>query len=304
MITIKQLEAFYWSAELAGLEAAALRLNTTQSAISKRLQELESVLGFELFDRSRRRAQLTARGEELLSHAKEMIDLRTRIMDMSKAHPVAPRTLRLGVTELTALTWLPQLIQRIRGSHPGVTLEPVVDTSAHLIESLKLGGLDMVVVPDAFRDAQFDIVPLDSVEYSWMCNPSYLKESAPLPLKELTNYTIIGQLNASGLGMIMKRWLTDNRVNIDSTLSSSNLTALASLTMSGMGISYLPRKIFEANVTSGQLSVIRTTPAIPRIPYVIVNQKADADDFLRFVISVAVDTCDFNRVLPNYFSVR
>eukprot|EP01042_Synura_sphagnicola_P026054 gene26054-33545_t len=124
MITIKQLEAFYWSAELAGLEAAATRLNTTQSAISKRLQELESVLGFELFDRSRRRAQLTARGEELLSHAKEMIDLRTRIMDMSKAHPVAPRTLRLGVTELTALTWLPQLIQRIRGSHPSVTLEP------------------------------------------------------------------------------------------------------------------------------------------------------------------------------------
>ena len=162
----------------------------------------------------------------------------------------------------------------------------------------------MVVVPDAFRDPQFDIVPLDSVEYSWMCNPTYLKESAPLPLRELTNYTIIGQLNASGLGMIMKRWLTDNRVNIDSTLSSSNLTALASLTMSGMGISYLPRKIFEANITSGQLSVIHTTPAIPRIPYVIVNQKVDADDFLRFVISVAVDTCDFNRVLPNYFSVR
>lgn len=304
MITIKQLEAFYWAAELAGLEAAAVRLNTTQSAISKRVQELESVLRLELFDRSRRRAQLTPRGEELLSHAKEMIDLRTRIMDMSRAHTLAPRTLRLGVTELTALTWLPHLIQRIRGSHPGVTLEPVVDASANLVEKLKNGGLDMVVVPDAFRDPQFDVVPLDFVEYAWMCSPSYLKENATIPLKQLTSYTIIGQLTGSGLGMTITRWLNDNGVSFDSTLSSSNLTALASLTMSGMGISYLPRRIFEPNIASGQLSVVTTTPAIPRIPYVIVTQKGNVDDFLRFVISVATDTCDFSRPLPSYFSLR
>ena len=41
MFTYKQLEALYWIAELGGFAAAARKLNTTQSAISKRVQELE-----------------------------------------------------------------------------------------------------------------------------------------------------------------------------------------------------------------------------------------------------------------------
>ena len=43
MITFKQVEALYWISELGNFAAAADKLNTTQSAISKRKNELESV---------------------------------------------------------------------------------------------------------------------------------------------------------------------------------------------------------------------------------------------------------------------
>ena len=304
MITIKQLEAFFWTVELGGLEEAAARLHTTQSAISKRVQELEAALGVELFDRTHRRARVTPQGQEVLPLAAELLTTRTRIMDVAAATKHPPRTLRLGVTELTALTWLPQLIQRVRASHPHVTFEPIVDTSARLLERLKASGLDLAVVPDAFRDGQYDTIPLDSVEYAWMCSPSYLSDVTSMKLQELQGYTIIAQLHGSGLGHIVSRWLSDNQVNINGALSSSNLTAIASLTLSGMGISYLPRGIFETIIQSGQLQVIKTTPAIPRIPYVLMCRKGAADDFLRFVTSVVTDTCDFTRMLPGYFSVR
>jgi len=304
MITIKQLEAFLWTVELGGLEEAAARLHTTQSAISKRVQELEAALGVELFDRTHRRARVTPQGKEVLPLAAELLTMRTRIMDVAAATKHPPRTLRLGVTELTALTWLPQLIQRVRASHPHVTFEPIVDTSARLLERLKASGLDLAVVPDAFRDGQYDTIPLDSVEYAWMCSPSYLSDVTSMKLQELEGYTIIAQLHGSGLGQIVSRWLSDNQVNINGALSSSNLTAIASLTLSGMGISYLPRGIFETIIQSGQLQVIKTTPAIPRIPYVLMCRKGAADDFLRFVTSVVTDTCDFTRMLPGYFSVR
>jgi DNA-binding transcriptional LysR family regulator len=304
VITIKQLEAFLWSAELGGMEEASVRLNTTQSAVSKRVQELEAALNVQLFDRTRRRAQVTSQGQEILPLAREVLHLRSRIMDVAAATRLTPRTLRLGVTELTALTWLPQLVQRVRGSHPHVTFEPIVDASGLLIDRLRSMQLDMAIVPDAFRDPQFDIVPLDSVEYAWMCSPSYLPAVPSMKLHELQGYTIIAQLHGSGLGQIMKRWLSDNRVNIDGALSSSNLTALASLTLSGMGISYLPKKIFDLLISTGQLQIIKTTPAIPRIPYVLMYRKGTADDFLRFVTSVATETCDFTRMIPGYFPAR
>jgi len=301
LITLKQLEAFYWSDELGSFDAAAVRLNTTQSTISKRVQELESALEVMLFDRSRRRAQLTARGEELRALAAEMLALRTRIIDISRAQPVAPRTLRIGVTELTALTWLPGLVQRIRGAYPHVTLEPVVDTSVTLTRKLKEGELDVVVTPDAFRASQLEIVPLDSVEYAWLCSPDYLPDGEALTLPQLAQYTIIEQANASGLGNLLSQWLLAHNVKLESKLASSNLTAAASLTISGVGICYLPRRIFDDTIAAGKLRAVRSTPAIPRIPYVLMFERARSDDFVRYVASVATDTCDFTRMSPSYF---
>jgi len=304
MITLKQLEAFFWTAELGGLDPASRRLNTTQSAISKRIQELEGVLGIELFDRSRRRAQITPQGERLLALARETLSNRDRIMDLSTALTPTARTLRLGVTELTAMTWLPTWIRRIRGSHPQVSLAPVVDTSVRLVESVRAGELDLAVVPDAFREARFEVVPLDSVEYAWMCSPAYLDGVDDLPLRELAEYTIIVQLHASGLGDMVGRWLKENNVQIEDSLSSSNLAALASLTLSGLGISYLPRRMFDPVIASGQLKVIHSTPALPRVPYSMLYDRSTADDFIRFVTSLATDTCDFSRAWSAVMPVR
>ena len=304
MVTLKQLEGFFWAAELGGLEQAAVRLNTTQSAISKRLQELEVLLGVPLFDRTRRKAAITPQGERLLIMTREILEVRDRIMGMSATMTPTLRTLRLGVTELTAMTWLPALIQRIRGSYPEIALEPAVDSSAHLMEELARDELDMVVVPDTYRDAQFEVIALDSVEYAWMCSPGYLDSPAELPLRDLCQHTIIVQLYASGLGDMIGRWLQDNRVKIENTLSSSSLTAIASLTLSGLGISYLPKRIFDNLVSAGQLRLIRSTPPLPRAPYVMMYKKAHADDFLRYVGSLATDLCDFTRTAPAYFSFR
>lgn len=304
MVTLKQLEGFYWTAELGGLEQAASRLHTTQSAISKRLQELESLLDVVLFDRSRRKAMITPQGERLLVMARDILEMRDRIMDLGSMTSPTLRMLRLGVTELTAMTWLPALVQRIRATYPDVTLEPAVDSSAHLIEKLAADELDMVVVPDTYRDSQFELVALDSVEYSWMCSPGYLDGVDEIPLKELCTYTLIVQLHASGLGDMIGRWLQDHRANIENALSSSSLTAIASLTLSGLGISYLPRRIFDNLIATGQLRVIRSTPPLPRAPYVIMYKKARADDFLRYVASLASDLCNFTRTAPAYFATR
>jgi DNA-binding transcriptional LysR family regulator len=172
------------------------------------------------------------------------------------------------------------------------------------MESLKADELDLVIVPDAFREPQFEIIPLDSVEYAWLCSPGYLGDPAPLPLQELGRYTIIVQRHASGLGDLVRRWLEDNGVAVENSLSSSSLTAIASMTLAGLGISYLPRRISDPLIASGQLRIIHSEPALPRMPYVVLYKKAKADDFMRFVASLATDTCDFSRTMPGFFPAR
>lgn len=295
MISLKQVEGFYWVAELNGVERAARHLNTTQSAMSKRIQELEATLGLELLDRSQRRIRTTPDGDRVLVLAREMMTLQKRMLQLGKAAKPAAQVLRIGVTELTAMTWFPVLTERMKTMSEAVVLEPHVDASAHLVRQLMEDSLDLAIVPDAFRNPVFQVVPLDVVEYAWMCRPGHLETDKPLPLEDLANYTMIDQVHGSGLGDILRRWLGDRRVNVSNTLASSSLSAVAALTIAGHGISYLPRRMFDPLITSGRLRILDTKPKIPRIPYVIMFKKSRGDETISSVTSVITDACDFTR---------
>lgn len=71
--TIEQLRYFVATAEEGSMSAAARRLGKAQSAVSTAVGLLEADLGFALFDRSRRNAQLTDSGEVMLIEAKELL---------------------------------------------------------------------------------------------------------------------------------------------------------------------------------------------------------------------------------------
>ena len=60
-------------AETGGFTAASARLGRTQSAISVRIQDLESQLGHKLLERSRRGVTPTDAGERLIAHARRLL---------------------------------------------------------------------------------------------------------------------------------------------------------------------------------------------------------------------------------------
>src|SRR6185295_19796075 len=108
--SLKQLEAFYWTAILGGFTEAAGRLNLAQSTISKRIAELEAVLNVQLFDRSTHAPRLSQAGEASLPIAADMLTLEHRLREAIGGPATFAGPFRFGVTELVALTWLPKLI--------------------------------------------------------------------------------------------------------------------------------------------------------------------------------------------------
>ena len=88
MLTFKQIEALYWTVRLGTFAASAQKLHTTQSAITKRIQELEADFDIALFDRSGYRAELTARGHEIYALAEEMLGHRDRLLVRLKGQHV------------------------------------------------------------------------------------------------------------------------------------------------------------------------------------------------------------------------
>jgi DNA-binding transcriptional LysR family regulator len=295
MITLKQIEALKWVAQLGTFERAATKLNTTQSAISKRIKELESAAGVPVFDRSQRSARLTEKGEHLVALAQQMLALQERMLDLKDAQEIPARRLRLGVTELTALTWLPQLVSALRESYPMVMIEPEVDMSRDLYDRLQEDKLDIVVIPEAFSDPQITSLRLAEIQNVWMASPNLIRNRRVISLEELANYTILIQGSRSGSGLYVSKWLKSEGIILPRMLSCDSMIALLGLAVAGIGVSYLPKQCFRPLVSDGTLKIIRTKPALPLVPYAAMYRNDRPIAFTRLVAQLAQVSCDFSR---------
>ncbi|MGJ5207880.1 LysR family transcriptional regulator [Bradyrhizobium sp. HKCCYLR20261] len=297
MITLKQLEALHWIAELGTFERAAAKLNTTQSAISKRVQELEASARVPLFDRRQRGARLTERGEEILALGRQMLTLQEQILALRDGRQSPARRLRLGATELSALTWLPRLVSAIREQHPAVVIEPEVETTRTLYDRLMDGSIDLIVVPEVFSDPDVTSVRLAEVQNVWTARPGLVRSRRSLGFEELGEYTLLMQGRRSGQGLYINRWLTANGVAFKRAITVDNLTALVGLAVAGLGISYLPQRCFRPLFAEGKLSVVPVKPALPAVPYSAMYRNDRPSALTAVVAELARRTCDFSRQL-------
>jgi DNA-binding transcriptional LysR family regulator len=296
MLTFKQLEAIYWIAHLGGFSQAAHKLHTTQSAVSKRVHELEMLFETELFDRSQRSARLTEKGEEMFVLAQKMLQQRDAAVEQFSRPEVFERRVRVGVTELTAMTWLPRLVDLIQQCYPKVIIEPDVDLSVSLREKLLADEVDLMIVPDAFADSRFAQKALGEVDNAWMCKPGLLNTSKTLRLHELATHRMLTQGDKSGTGLIYDRWMKALGVQPAHTIKSNSLIALIGLTVSGLGVSYLPKKCLAPMLKDGMLEVIKTTPTLPPTAYVAMYKGEQRSTLVSSIIMLAQECCDFTRM--------
>ncbi|MGU7770503.1 LysR family transcriptional regulator [Burkholderia sp. MR1-5-21] len=298
MLTFKQMEALYWIVQLGSFEAAASRLNTTQSAVSKRIQELERAFDLTVFDRTHRSARLTDKGEELFDHAKELLERRDQIVERISSKEALVRQVRIGVTELTALTWLPRLIAAIQSAYPKVRVEAEVDLNAALRDRLAADTIDLIVVPQIHATESFAATPVGEVDNAWMCAAGLAPNRKTVTaLADIAQFPLILQGGLSGTGYLYTRFLQEHGVGMQRILTSNSLIAQIGLTLSGLGVSYLPKACVAHLVACGALDVVRTRPALPPVRYVALHRAERAHSLNAEIARLAAQSCNFDTNL-------
>lgn len=296
MMTFKQLEAFYWVVQAGGFAQAAERLHTTQSAVSKRVQELESLFKTDLFDRSQRSARLTDKGEDMFLIAKRLLEHRDAAVEQFHRPEELERHIRIGVTELTAMTWLPRLVSAIQTKYPRVIIEPYVETSVMLRDKLLVDQVDLMIVPQVFDDQRFVSKRIGTVQNAWMCKPGLTGKRRRLSMQELAKYRLLTQDDRSGTGQLYNQWLRSMGIHPENTVFSNSLVALIGLTISGMGVSYLPKKCLGNMIESGALQVLEINPALPPATYAALYKVDRKSDWIESIAYLAQESCDFGTI--------
>lgn len=156
ILRMQQLDMLLHLMENRSISETADKLGLTQSAVTKSLKELESSFSVRLFDRTSRGLRPTAYGEVLERFAHDAV------IGLQSAHE-AIRALRFGERGHVGLGLVPgasqglvaQTLQRIRATHPELSIALQVDLTEPLLDALHAGLIDIALVhPSAALDLE------------------------------------------------------------------------------------------------------------------------------------------------------
>ena len=123
----ENLRTFIRTAESSSFSAVAKQLNLTKGAVSQQIKNLESELGFKLFDRIPRGVALTRKGGELFEISKTAFGDIDRAI--SRLQQTGENFVTIAVSTYFASRWLSPRLMNFMKDHPDIKLKifPMVD---------------------------------------------------------------------------------------------------------------------------------------------------------------------------------
>ena len=145
-LTVQQLEYLVAAAASPTRAAAAAGLGVTPSALTQGLAELERRVGVPLFERHGRQTRLRSQAAEVLAHARRVVaETRDLARWAETRRSGSAGTVRLGTIDAVAVHHRADAIRRYRRVSPDLDLRLTVAPSGALLDSLRVGDLDLVV---------------------------------------------------------------------------------------------------------------------------------------------------------------
>ena len=259
-VTIAQLEAFYWVAELGSVHGAAARLNVTQPTLSLRLRKLETELATPVLERHGRGVRVTRAGHAFLARAKPVLDAYAHLLKAAPPAAISGR-LRIGLAEGFAVACLRHFVPALAKRYPLLHPEWTVTTSSALEQELLQGGLDMAVLIDPVGDRALRLVPLGTQPNTWAGTPALSKRARMSP-RELARFTVITTPPPTSMYRNTLAWFASADLKPGPLCICTSVNAAAQLVAAGIGVGIFPKRMIEAYRPSGAIAAISTRPAL------------------------------------------
>ncbi|WP_375287087.1 LysR substrate-binding domain-containing protein [Sphingomonas sp.] len=254
---IRQLRYFVAVAEELNFSRAAERLNVSQPPLSVQIKGLESSLGTQLFNRDRRRVELTKAGEVLLAEARtvlagvEWAQEQTRRAGRGEAGGLV-----IGFTSSVPLRQsFATLLRRFRDDYPEVAIETRMMSTSDQLDALAERRIDVGVLRPAYwyqppQGVSLRPIWYDPIDVFLPADHRLAHETTAIDLSALREEQFIAFGADHGCGlyehMLMLCGQSGFHPKVVQTVSVA--ASIAGLVAAGGGIALLPRCLAQAGV--------------------------------------------------------
>jgi DNA-binding transcriptional LysR family regulator len=286
---LRHLRYFVAVAEELHFTRAADRLNMSQPPLSQRIMELERELQVTLFERTRRRVELTAVGAHFLDCAREVLArLDAGVETVRQIARNETGHLVIGWEPLVELGSVPRLIHGLRQQDPAIRVEIRTLVSTDLLCALRNGRIDAAFVspPESQDDLAVHVIEREPL-LAVLPDAHRLAKCASVRASELAGdcHVSLASHVAPALATCVAALWAREKVAPATELEVDTPLSILRLVGKGAGVSLLPASAIAVGVPGCVYRPLAGQPC--HVDTALVVARGEASPSVRQLVSMA-----------------
>ena len=275
--SISCLQAFESVARHKSITRASVELNLTQSAVSRQIHQLESLLDVSLFERVRQRVVITDAGKLFLNDISRVItglkDATSRVMACG-GNTGLPN---LAVLPTFATRWLMPRLSDFLEKHPGVTINLATRLVPFDFESEPFDAAIHYGLPNWPGTSAHLLMPEETVP---ICSPKYKKDHGIRRPADLSRAVLLHQTSRTDAWTEWFEMMGAGSTHALRGPRFEQFTMIAQAAICHLGIALLPKLLIEEELASGKLVLLFDRPIRGTNSYYLVVPESKASSLL------------------------
>ena len=241
--SLADLRAFVTVGELQSFAAAAELLHLSQPALSRRIANLERVLGVRLFDRTTRSVELTPLGQRFLGKVRNVItDLDHSVVDLGDVAHLEVGDVTVGCVFLAVSHFLLGVIEQFRQEHPHVMVRVMEEGADAVLGFVKSGEAELAINYIGMQDPEVEFTPMLKDRFLMACRVEHpLARRRSVRWDEVVKQPYAVVSYASRIRVLIDQALADVGQMPRPICEFRHVSTLISFVDRGLGVAIVPQ---------------------------------------------------------------
>jgi DNA-binding transcriptional LysR family regulator len=260
------LQAFVAIAEQGGFQKAAETLFITQTALSRRLQNLEALLEVKLVERTTRSVALTVLGAEFLPQARRLLaDLSNALVEIQKTGRAQRGDVAIACVPTVGVRYLPHIIRDYSARYPDNRIKILDHASSGVAEAVIRREAEFGINIGGPHQPELTSVPILQDRFALICRDDHpLSSRRSLAWRQLAPYPLIFAGEVSGNRPLLDAALGTRSVTLQSHFEVQRSSTAVGLVAEGVAAAVVPTLAIQKGAYPRIKVVALTDPVVSR----------------------------------------
>ncbi|HUA33032.1 MAG TPA: LysR family transcriptional regulator [Candidatus Binataceae bacterium] len=270
------LEAFVAIADHGGFQKAADVLHLTQTALTRRLQNLENLLGVKLVERTTRRVALTTLGRDFVPQARRLLaDLGNALTEIHNTGKAQRGDVAIACVPTVGVQYLPRIIQEYAARYPDNRIKILDHASSGVAEAVLRREAEFGINIGGPHHAELTSIPLLEDRFVLICRDDHpLAAKKSLRWKQLAGSPLIFAGDVSGNRPLLDSALGAQHVTLEAHYEVQRSSTAVGLVAQGVAAAVVPSLAIQKGAYPRIKVIALTDPVISRTLVLVARKTA------------------------------